>query len=208
MVCVTGTGRKRKTKAGTQWVLGHHAADRWVDADMRGRDPELFIAGETIAAGGGLVLETMLHEAAHALAHVRGIKDTSSAGRWHNKKFAALAEELGLQPPERAAKVIGFSECLITKATMRRYAAAVRRLDEAGLPYLPDGPAGDGTEGTEDPAAGVKDEGEKTGGKRVVVECSCESPRRLRVTPKILQEGEIQCGNCEQPFATPEQAGV
>ncbi|MFD1534873.1 hypothetical protein [Pseudonocardia aurantiaca] len=34
------------------------------------------------------------HEkAAHALAHVRGIKDTSRQGRWHNARFKALAEE-------------------------------------------------------------------------------------------------------------------
>lgn len=34
---------------------------------------------------------------AHALAHVRGIKDTSRQGRWHNTKFKALAEELGIE---------------------------------------------------------------------------------------------------------------
>jgi hypothetical protein len=31
------------------------------------------------------------------LAHVRGIKDTSRQGRWHNARFKALAEELGIE---------------------------------------------------------------------------------------------------------------
>ncbi|WP_156046190.1 hypothetical protein [Herbidospora cretacea] len=54
--------------------------------------PELFIAGELLALGAARVLQTMLHEAAHALAHVRGIKDTSRSGnRYHNSLFAELA---------------------------------------------------------------------------------------------------------------------
>jgi hypothetical protein len=28
----------------------------------------------------------MLHEAVHALAHVRGVKDTSRGGKYHNKR--------------------------------------------------------------------------------------------------------------------------
>ncbi len=34
--------------------------------------------------GAADVLGTLLHETAHALAHVRDIKDTSRQGRWHN----------------------------------------------------------------------------------------------------------------------------
>jgi hypothetical protein len=35
-----------------------------------------------------------VHEAAHGLANTRGVKDTSRQGRYHNKRFRALAEEL------------------------------------------------------------------------------------------------------------------
>jgi hypothetical protein len=38
--------------------------------------PELFVTGELLAAGGRAVLEVMLHEGTHALAVVRGIRDT------------------------------------------------------------------------------------------------------------------------------------
>ncbi len=65
------------------------------------RAPELFVAGELLAAGGRAVVEVMLHEAAHALATKRGIKDTSAAGnRYHNKRFVAPAAELGLRGPD------------------------------------------------------------------------------------------------------------
>lgn len=43
------------------------------------------------------VLAAILHAATHALADVRGIRDTSDRDRWHNGRFASLAsEEFGL----------------------------------------------------------------------------------------------------------------
>ena len=54
------------------------------------------ISGEGLRRTAHDVLGTLLHEAAHALAHARGIKDTSRQGRYHNKHFKTLAEELGL----------------------------------------------------------------------------------------------------------------
>ncbi|MET7621772.1 hypothetical protein ABZS64_33395, partial [Streptomyces sp. NPDC005408] len=135
VVVVTGSGKPRR---GNYLKLGHHSPERWIDAAASGRRPELFVAGETIAMGGTQVLETMLHESAHALAFVRGrIKDTSSQGnRWHNKKFAALAQEVGLEPPKKAEPVLGFSSCSITAATVSAYAAVIRKLEAASLPHL------------------------------------------------------------------------
>ena len=57
-------------------------------------------------------LQTMLHEAVHALAHARGVNDTSRGGKYHNKRaFVALAAELGRAWPDgqRPHPVIGFS---------------------------------------------------------------------------------------------------
>jgi hypothetical protein len=47
------------------------------------RRPELFVSGECLAEGSCQTLQTMLHEAVHALAHVRGVKDTSRGGKYH-----------------------------------------------------------------------------------------------------------------------------
>lgn len=200
IVVVTGSGRPRK---GKYIKLGHYGAERWIAAAAEGRSPELFVAGETIAMGGQQVLQTMLHEAAHALAYVRGIKDTSSAGRWHNRRFATLAGELGLDAPQRAEPVLGFSSCTITAATVMRYAAAIRKLDAAALPYLEKPvPSGDG----EDDGKGKdKGKGGSRAGKRVAATCGCTpTPRRMQLTPKVLAEGPIICGLCEQRFEAPE----
>ena len=53
-------------------------------------------AGELLAACGRAVLEVMLRKAAYALAVVRGVRDPSAEGnRNHNKRFVALATEIG-----------------------------------------------------------------------------------------------------------------
>jgi hypothetical protein len=73
--------------AGGGLKLEHFAAMRWADPD----------GGEGLARGPADTLGTLLHEAARALAHVREIKDTSPEGRWHDARFKALAEELGIE---------------------------------------------------------------------------------------------------------------
>src|SRR5690349_13433551 len=55
---------------------GHWAAGRWVVAGGERRG-EVLIAAELLGHGPLEILGTLLHEAAHALAYVRGIKDTS-----------------------------------------------------------------------------------------------------------------------------------
>jgi hypothetical protein len=98
---------------------GHFGADHWVEGhpteDGQGaaldlsaarRKPELFVAGECLAEGPRQTLQTMLHEAVHALAHVRGVKDTSRGGKYHNKReFVALAGELGLTWPQGSGPI-------------------------------------------------------------------------------------------------------
>jgi hypothetical protein len=208
-VMITGSGHGPGTPRGYT-TLGHHAADRWVTDQAKGtRAPELFIAGETLAAddAGRVVVETLLHEAAHAVAHARKVKDTSASGnRYHNKRFATIAAELGLCPPAAPAKITGFSECTLTGATATRYAAVIEAISTASLPYLSAygigaGTAGPGEDGEEETGEA---EGEpKRGGKRQAAECACNPPRRLQVSPKQLETGAIICGNCEAEFAVP-----
>src|SRR5690348_11098347 len=79
---------------GKQARLGHHAPGRW---NVAGEQyAEVMISGEGLRRTPNEVLGTLLHEAAHALAHERGIKDTSRQGRYHNKHFKNCAERLGL----------------------------------------------------------------------------------------------------------------
>jgi curved DNA-binding protein CbpA len=112
---------------GRQRAYGHHAPQRWHAA---GTDrTEIMISGEGLARDAASVLGTLLHEAAHALAAARGIKDTSRQGRYHNQKFKAHAEELGITVEHDSR--IGWSITTVPEATARRYAVQIAALAEA-----------------------------------------------------------------------------
>jgi hypothetical protein len=111
-------------------VWGHFAPNAWT-ADGAPRH-EVMIASECLAAGAHQVLQTLIHEAVHALAEEREIRETSRQGRYHNRKFVTLAEELGLTydaPRNKNAKGklvpderIGYSHVVLTEATLEKYA--------------------------------------------------------------------------------------
>jgi hypothetical protein len=63
------------------------------------------------------VLGTLLHEAAHGLAHARKISDTSRQGRYHNRRYATLAGELGLDVAH--LQPIGWSATSVPEADRR-----------------------------------------------------------------------------------------
>jgi hypothetical protein len=218
VVIVTGAGSHQKGTPEGYRLRGHHWPERWVTDPAERRVPELFTAGELLGAGGRAVLEVMLHEGSHALGVVRGIKDTSAEGnRYHNKRFVALATEMGLRGPDRPEKVIGWSDCRITDETAAAYADIISAIDIARLPFLPDGPlgTGDGEDGPGGGESGEDGQGEdkpkKRGGRRVAVECACQPPRKLHMTPKQIEDGPVICGICGEPFEAPDdddQAGA
>ena len=74
-------------------------------------------------------LATLLHEAVHAVAFERGIKDTSRQGRYHNARFQAVAEEIGLEagrdPP------FGWSSTALAPRTTALYRETLRAPTEA-----------------------------------------------------------------------------
>ena len=212
VVVITGSGEHQKGTPHGYRLRGHHWPERWVTGDEDGqRVPELFVAGELLDDGGRAVLEVMLHEAAHALAAIRGIKDTSAAGnRYHNKRFGGLAAELGLSVPERPHKILGWSDCLITDETAAAYTDAIEAIGSARLPYLTELPivGGGGTGGGDDGQGDGGDDPEKPekrDGRRVAVVCACQpTPRRIQLTPKAIEDGPVLCGLCGEPFEPPE----
>lgn len=109
---------------------GHFAAETWRSTESGDTTHELFLGAESLARGAQGTLCTLLHEAAHALAHSRGLQDTSRQGRYHNKVFASLAKDLGLTPPEHPS-VIGFSDCTLAEGTVGKYTTQIARLDAA-----------------------------------------------------------------------------
>jgi hypothetical protein len=195
-------GSSQRGAAEGDALNGHHWPEQWIAGpDEAGRAAELFIAAELLAHGGRAVLEALLHAGAHGLATARGIKDTSAAGnRYHNRRFVALAEELGLRGPGQAETVAGWAGCTLPAATAAAYAAAIAAIDEARPPYLSGLPAG----GTRAGGEAEEDDGTaRRGGRRQAVECECQPPRRLQLTIRQLEVGPVICGVCGEQFRAP-----
>jgi hypothetical protein len=196
---------------------GHFRANGW-KARAEGEEAatnlalgEMFMAGETLAKGARQVLETMLHEGAHVLARVRDLKDTSRQGRWHNKTFKAMAEELGLEHKRASADAQhGFSFVTLTAETEAKYADLLDELDRE-IRLVVDLPSFWGTgqaKGDEDEPQG----GEFIGGGRrkattttpqsgnLKATCGCAEPNIIRASRKVLDLGVIRCDECEELF--------
>ena len=181
VVVILGAGSEAR-RGLFKW--GHFAAARWHVAGAN--RPEVLVSGEGLNRGARAVLATLLHEAAHGLATTRGVKDTSRQGRWHNRRFAALARELGLAVTED--RTTGWSQTRLTDQLAGRYAEQLAGLDAAlGLWRHAERQHG--------PAAG----------SRNLLACACACGRKLRVAAATLEQAPILCGGCEEPF-TPERA--
>ena len=158
---------------------GHHAPGRW---NVAGEQyTEIMISGEGLRRSPRDVLATLLHEAAHALAHARGLKDTSRQGRYHNKHFKTCAEEVGLtvEHDDRT----GWSATTITPATELAYAHQLQALAEAMTLWR---------------------HGETTGPKARrntnLIAAICPCGRSIRVAVSTLAEAPITCQACDQDF--------
>jgi hypothetical protein len=181
VVVILGAGSEAR-RGLFKW--GHFAAARWHVAGSN--HPEVLVSGEGLNRGARAVLATLLHEAAHGLADTRKINDTSRQGRWHNRRFAALAAELGLDVS--FDKTTGWSQTSLGDQLAGRYAVQLDGLDAAlGLWRH--------TERQHGPATG----------SRNLLACSCACGRRLRVATATLEQAPIICGACEEPFI-PERA--
>ncbi len=227
VVFITGTGLKHGASSSVDAKWGHFGAERWVagrpqpttpppteaghDASLHvapDRKPELFVAGECFAEGAAHTLTTILHEATHALAHARRVKDTSRQGKYHNRRFVELAAELDLEWPAdaKAHPVNGFSEVRLTEVAAIFYADTIGELDTAITLHLDTfrrlQPAGGGQADpgtTPEGEGGGEDQGGKTFNRSKLV-CGCYPERSIRVSPKQAARGPILCGVCGAEF--------
>jgi hypothetical protein len=179
-VVVLGAGSIGMPAGALKW--GHFAKLRW----RRGASdlPEVFIGGEGLERGALGTLGTLLHEAAHGLADSRQLKDTSRQGRYHNRRYAELAGELGLAVTVDGTR--GWSRTTVPAETERAYADVVEQL--AGALRL-----------------WRHAESQASTGRRVNSNnprpCICGCGRRIRVADLVLEQGEILCALCGTPFS-------
>lgn len=206
VLMITGSGLDGM---GARWA--HFWRERWMDKNDKTTRPELFIAGERLACGAELTLQSMLHEATHAVAFVREEQDTSRQNRYHNGTFRKIAGELGLEyTPESPDSTIGFSAVTLTDAAKVNYAKEIAALDKAIRTYLPgfEGYAsggGDSSNGGGDGAhriPGAKRVKTTTSPSRnnIKAVCGCETPRIMRMARSTFEVAPITCGECDATF--------
>ncbi|MDT8912776.1 hypothetical protein [Amycolatopsis sp. PS_44_ISF1] len=203
------------TMGTTTEIHGHFARSRWhVGA---GREPraEFFLGAEGLRRPAAAILGTTLHEAAHGLAATRDIVDVSD-GRYHNKKFAALARELGVEaePAER----IGWSVTTALPETVASYRARLAVLENAlkiwrhtetevaqraqGRTEPSPGDHGEPVPPAPVNVAPVDGRGAHRGGANYFAAvCRCAKPRRIRAALSVFDLGEITCGVCGEAFS-------
>lgn len=216
VVMITGSGQGMLSLT---W--GHFGREFWANGRFRvntageierDRKHELFVSGETLGVGAVKTLQTLLHEASHAVAAVRDVKDTSRQHRYHNRRFLAIAQELGLDyRPDAPDKTLGFSAVELTDDAREDYADVLARLDAVialtmelpewarfltGQPQTPSGGANgqDGGDGTRTPRK------PRTGRSSSLVKCVCECGRIIRVARATLELADITCDRCAGRF--------
>lgn len=170
-------------------ILGSFQANQWNVAGETDRRPEIIMATEWLNRPPVELLGTIIHEAAHGSCFAQGIQDTSRQGRYHNKRFKAEAEELGLLVSPQGNR--GLAHTHLSTPTEEEYAYALAVLEAAicawkdNLSELAEG-------GDEEPKA-----------PKPKAACGCG--RELAVSQKFLAGGDVLCGECGTAFAFPEE---
>ncbi|UGY93828.1 hypothetical protein [Streptomyces gobiensis] len=189
-------------------VLAAELAAAWADIQRHHPElpdlaaPESLIGESSSACGAELSFERLLHEAVHGIAAARGIRDTSRAGRYHNRRFLAIAEELGLEHTDEPHPSSGFSLVAMTPDTRRRYRPTAERLHRALRAHT----AATSTDTSRSFRGPAARHGSSGGGVRVKAVCECG--RNVRVVPSVLAQAPIMCGACGKQFRIPETVAV
>ena len=141
---------------------------------------EIMVSANYFERGARAVLGTLLHEVAHSIDLQNGIQGTSGDG-YHNQKFKATAESLGLTITQ--AKGIGWSVTEVSDACAERWAEALA-LIENGLALMADA-----------------EQGKKAGGRTKnlkVAECRCGE--KIRLSASVLEKCAPMCNACGCKF--------
>lgn len=182
-------------------VLGHFAPLRWSPRRQNGALlHEVVVVGEHLDRAPGDIVETLLHEAAHAMNFERGIRDCS-ASQYHNQKFQMAAEEIGLA----VAKVphYGYALTVMTPVTTRRYEDVTHELTEVllhrrGVLISVKTPKDGGSEDGETPPTATNDDTTKGRNRKAI--CACDPPFIIRASKKTLTDTTVRCDRCGDAF--------
>ncbi len=176
-------------------VLGHFAPLRWKVTEAKHHPwlHEVVVVAEHLDRGAEDILETLLHEAAHAMNFVRGVNDCSRS-QYHNGKFKEAAVELGLE----VARIpnYGWARTSLAQGTASRYQDVVSEL-HAALIHRHRSLAPTGT--TKGGSTTIPDGEEGPRSRHLKATCAC--PYVIRVSKKTLENTVIRCESCGRVFA-------
>jgi hypothetical protein len=142
---------------------------------------EVLIGADGLARGAEPVLATLLHEAAHGIAYQRQIAETSRGGRYHNRRYLAVAQSVGLHVAHHPQ--LGWSSTMLSGQARDRYRPQLSALDAALAAHRQ--------------RRSVR---LARGSGRNLLGCGCRCGRRIRVSAQALAQGSIICALCGQPF--------
>lgn len=169
-------------------LTSSHGPERWT-WEGEGVAAGLVVNAELMTLGPDAVLTWVLHDAAHLLSWIRGDKDTTMRGAYHNQTFLTTAEETGLTWPADAERSPGrgFHNPRMSDEATARYAGHLKSLATAiplVLPHL--------TTPETKTASRVHALTMVCGG--------CTPPRKMRMYPTIAGLGPVICGVCGTEF--------
>lgn len=171
---------------------GHYAPESWLVAGKDGAEDEIHISSTILGEGAESVLRTLLHEAAHSIAHSRGVQDVSRQNRYHNTRFKRLAEDMGLCVSEEPDPTYGYMTTGLKEQTKAKYRTVLAELQEALNIYQRPRAAGTTTG--------------KTGNGTRMLKATCPSCGRIiRGSRQTFEAGAIVCEPCGEPFELEER---
>lgn len=139
------------------------------------------------------------HEAAHALAHALGVADTSKRGRYHNSRFRALAEHMGLEwrggnPPQD----VGYADMRLP-TEIGEWAACVAEAAVGHSEWENAGPERNAERNT-----GTRNTGTKrtphSSNRRPKAVCRCVPERPLWLSRTVLNAQTVACTQCGELY--------
>jgi hypothetical protein len=125
------------------------------------------------------LLSTLLHEVAHSINHQNGVEDCSS-NQYHNAKFKAQAEALGLETHEIKGK--GHASTTLTDFGAKRWKKALSILA-----------------GAFDLTAIGGEQAKKKGRNTNLIKAMCDCGSIIRTSATVLKSG-VMCIVCESDF--------
>ena len=178
-------------------TLGHFAALRWRRRKAESEHlHEVVVIAEYLDRPPEEIVETLLHEAAHALNFARGIKDCT-ASQYHNRAFERAAQELGLTVKQ--VKHYGYAFTNLAEGTAARYEPEIRNLAwvlvHRARPFVLPGGIGGSAGGAKD-----NDEEDDTKARSRSRKATCACPYIIRVAKKTIDETTIRCEKCGEAF--------